>query len=195
MRKTLAFLLLLASAFALPRMAHAADGAVLLWMVSYEDEVTDFGDPNVSTVNDLVSRPDRYQVNGVRIRVGADGSSEYLNMIVGEEGAYEVGGSIAFWDRDYEEAGPAWADLSGRGLTDLFTIELGYFDASDNWTVMAVGDSKTYAELHEFITADPVDDPGYIPWTSSYTVPEPSSGLLMLVGAALLSLRRRTRWA
>lgn len=166
---------------------------VLLWWVSYEDSVSDFADPSVVTVNDLISRPDGYQVNGVRIRVGDVGSSEYLPMIVGEPGDYEVGGTIAFWDRDYEEAGPAWADLSRCEASDVFTIELGYFDVSENWTVMAVGETASYEALRKFINHDIVDVPGYIPWTSSYTVPEPSSGLLFIVGGAFLALRRRTR--
>ena len=166
---------------------------MLLWMVSYEDPVSDFADPSVVTVNDLISRPDGYQVNGVRIHVEGAGSMEYLPMIVGEEGEYEVGGTIAFWDRDYEQAGPAWASLAGCDASCIFMIELGYFDASENWTVMAVGEKATYDDLRRFISHDIIDVPGYIPWTSSYSVPEPSSGLLLVLGGALLALRRRTR--
>ena len=167
----------------------AAHGDVLLWWVSYEDAVSDFADPSVVTVNDLLSRPDGYEVNGVRIRVGESGSPEYLHMIVGEPGDYEIGGTIALWDRDYEEAGPAWADLTGHE-GESFTLELGYFDAEENWTVMAVGETASYDALRQFINADVVDVPGYIPWTTSYTVPEPSSGLLFFVGGLMLVLRR-----
>ena len=75
-----------------------------------------------------------------------------------------------------------------------FVIELGNWDGSA-WSTLAVSETVTYADLAANSHIDNVSgyNPNPItPWApSSYVVPEPTSGMLVLVGAALLALRRR----
>lgn len=75
-----------------------------------------------------------------------------------------------------------------------FVIELGNYDGS-NWSMLAVSETATYNDLsdsHNIIPAQDYNPVYATPWMpSSYVVPEPTSGMLVLVGAALLALRRR----
>ena len=75
-----------------------------------------------------------------------------------------------------------------------FVIELGNLDGSA-WSTLAVSETVTYADLAANSHIDNVSgyNPNPItPWEAqSYVVPEPTSGMLVLVGAALLALRRR----
>lgn len=82
-----------------------------------------------------------------------------------------------------------------------FAIELGSYDSGE-WTTLASSASLTYQQLQ---TGDGVNGsylttydatlpmPQGIWAPQSYNVPEPSSGLLVLIGASLLALRRRRR--
>ena len=82
-----------------------------------------------------------------------------------------------------------------------FAIELGSYDSGE-WTTLASSASLTYQQLQ---TGDGVNGsylttydatlpmPQGIWAPQSYNVPEPSSGLLVLIGAGLLALRRRRR--
>ena len=79
-----------------------------------------------------------------------------------------------------------------------FAIELGSYD-SGKWTTLATSATLTYQQLQ---TGDGVNGsylttydatlpmPQGIWAPTSYNVPEPSSGLLVLIGAGLLALRR-----
>jgi len=82
-----------------------------------------------------------------------------------------------------------------------FAIELGSYDSGE-WTVLATSASLTYQQLQtgdgvngSYITTYdatlPVPQGTWAP--QAYNVPEPSSGLMMLIGAGLLALRRRRR--
>lgn len=88
--------------------------------------------------------------------------------------------------------GPSWADFGQYAdETYSFAIELGFLTDNGDWFTMATGEIVGYDNLEAFRTADRVEDPRYVPWRSTYSVPEPSCGLLMLVGGALLALKRR----
>lgn len=85
---------------------------------------------------------------------------------------------------DYASGSPEYA----------FIIELGNWDGS-NWSTLAVSETVSYNSLDANSHIDHVSgvNPNPItPWVAtSYVVPEPTSGMLVLVGAALLALRRR----
>ncbi|MBO7684932.1 MAG: PEP-CTERM sorting domain-containing protein [Kiritimatiellae bacterium] len=80
-----------------------------------------------------------------------------------------------------------------------FAIELGSYDSREGWTTLATSASLTYQQLQtgdgtggSYITTydATVPTPQGIWAPQAYNVPEPSSGLLVLIGAGLLALRR-----
>ncbi len=72
-------------------------------------------------------------------------------------------------------------------------MELGNIDASDNWTTLAQSAAAAYSSLGDYIHETFDINPGQIAvWTpTQFTVPEPSGGLLTIVGFAVLALRRK----
>jgi hypothetical protein len=90
-----------------------------------------------------------------------------------------------------------FADLSG--ISDLgysFVLELGHWEQDSGWVATSMEASATYQELvaGKHISNWDNTAPTYgTPWTPSNfsVVPEPSSGLMVLVGTALLMLRRK----
>ena len=98
------------------------------------------------------------------------------------------------WDPSSEDPAYAVADLST--LTSVenysFYIELVLWDGSSD-SVTAISDIQTYTSLNNsgYISADIVATPSNLWHGTSYMVPEPSGGLLVLIGTGLLALRRR----
>ena len=93
--------------------------------------------------------------------------------------------------------GEAWYAVlpdSPEGLS--FMVELGNWE-NGQWTMIAQSQSYTYAELVSHIIehwSGPGATPAIQPWVATgYAVPEPSSGLLLLMGVGLLALRRKRR--
>lgn len=85
--------------------------------------------------------------------------------------------------------------LEGRDLTGYsFAIELGRWssDAADaSWILAAISDTETYANLTDYM-GQQIEQPGAQIWTpGAYSAPEPTSGLLTLIGLALLGLKRK----
>ena len=108
----------------------------------------------------------------------------------------DVGGN--FW------AGPGYADLSVLGGLNLsktglmFAIELGNLQTDDgfNWIVLAGSAGSSLQDLIDggHIISSDLSVQGSSDWKAAgYSVPEPSSGLLVLIGGALLALRRRRK--
>ena len=79
-----------------------------------------------------------------------------------------------------------------------FAIELGHWE-NDTWTTLATSVSYGYSELQNvgYTYAPSGGEMALVNLTAwaptSYAVPEPSSGLLLLIGASLLALKRRLR--
>ena len=77
-----------------------------------------------------------------------------------------------------------------------FAIELGNWDwQTGTWTMIATSDAVSYTTLKtagHIAEWDGTDPSAPAVWNpTSYVIPEPSGGMLMLVGLALLALRRR----
>ena len=78
-----------------------------------------------------------------------------------------------------------------------FAIELGNYDyMTGNWTALASSEVVSYTYLrdmgHIVKNWDGVYPEASAVWApASYSAPEPSSGLLLLVGGGLLALRRK----
>jgi len=88
----------------------------------------------------------------------------------------------------------AYLPSNPAGLS--FMIELGNWD-NGQWVGLAQSRAYTYTELKNHIvedwsTAEPTTQ--LKPWVADgYVVPEPSSGILLLIGGGLLALRRKRR--
>ena len=77
-------------------------------------------------------------------------------------------------------------------------VELGNIDSSDNWTTVATSAAATYYSLGAYIHESFGLNPSAMAvWTPNQftAVPEPSSGLLTLLGFAFLALRRKRKEA
>jgi len=77
-----------------------------------------------------------------------------------------------------------------------YAIELGTWGGDDGnkWIVAAISDWAGYADIQEYVSFQ-VDVPTATRWAADgfVAVPEPSSGVLLLIGGALLALRRKRR--
>ena len=89
--------------------------------------------------------------------------------------------------------------LAALQTTDLagyrFFIELINFEAGEMKGV-AITQTSSYSDLssnHHILGAAMTDVTNLVYWTPYFMIPEPTSGLLLLIGSALLALRRRRR--
>ena len=186
--------------------------SVLLWL--FDDPViSDFANPEATLhAGDLVGRGDAAgkKVNALRVSA-TDASGDKYYLAIGDAMSGDAWGDYVILpdmgDPQYGvpesfTAGPGFADFAGLGLSETgltFAIELGHAefngDAISEWVILAAG-SDTYENLKKFIIGEEGSMQQTLPWrNAAYSVPEPSSGLLMLVGGALLALRRRRKGA
>ncbi|MDO5318533.1 MAG: PEP-CTERM sorting domain-containing protein [bacterium] len=204
----LAISLLLASTCAV----RAGDESVLWWMF---DETTEINDINGSgatfTIDTLVGRGDAAGKTVNAIRIGAYDGDTLLGYLTINDGGPGGGNNLPYYSMPTEDfdtggeswnAGPTYANLGSYATMPevSFMIELGNWDASlgagNEWQILAHSDPGTMESLKDFLDVADFDMHTTLEWTGgSYSVPEPSSGLLILIGGALLALRRRRRAA
>ena len=122
----------------------------------------------------------------------------FLRLYAADEtGAFTLSDAI-YADVPNMPAAPFYAALGEYGSAEYtFSIELGAWTDDGLFDGLAVS-SWSYTALAPYIsTADSAFVPGSVSAQvlapMSYTVPEPGSGLLLLLGGALLALRRRAR--
>ena len=174
----------------LANICRAADGGELLhWMIMSTDFITGTAvDGSTYTAAEL-------GVNGARIRYeGTDGSSGYLPIIGvtsgGNNTPFEGAAGVGVPGGYYASLG------SYTGDAYSYVLELGNW-SSGSWTGTAMESKPTsYTYLNENLHIAQWEGitPSYArPWTpTEFTVvPEPTGGLLILLGGALLALRRR----
>lgn len=135
----------------------------------------------------------------------ADGEDHVLSTVYYEEetggytGVYEPGVGLVSDENDPPSTGWMWASIDvDDPTTAMFYIELGNYEMTENgpiWTqTVATGQSRSYNWL---VGNGSIGTPGdfsnvYEPWNGmTYSVPEPTSGLLALIGFAALALRRK----
>lgn len=197
------FLILLSVCF-----ARAEDESVLWWMF---DETTEISDKNgvgqTYTIDTLTGRGAASDKHVNAIRIGAYHGDTLLGYLTINDAGPNGGENLPYYSLPTEDfdtggvswnGGPTYANLGAFATTPevAFMIELGNWDVSlgagNEWLVFAHSDPATMAELAEFLDVANFDMHTTLEWTGgAYTVPEPSSGLLVLMGGALLMLRRR----
>lgn len=165
---------------------RAADGGeILWWMVEDLSQVSAVKDGQTVTAAEL-------GVNAARVRYETADASGYLPIYgVAEDKAYPATGTgaAALLPGEYFSSLGSFA-----GASYSFVLELGNW--SDGAWVRTSMESAaaSYDQLDRHLAEWHGMTPVYAqPWspTSFSVVPEPTGGVLMLLGAALLALRRR----
>ena len=189
----------------------SADEDILYWMVGSDATVEKDGvTTSVASFFENYGAPQdsafaaRVRVTGGNIQEGQD---VFLDLYIPGYGLDKGGGA---WGVEFSEVGGYWGagvptgnqspsgDYSAGTPEYSFIVELGNIDSSDNWTTVATSASATYSSLGEYIHQTFDINPGQIAvWSPSMftAVPEPSSGLLTLIGFAFLALRRKRKEA
>lgn len=158
---------------------------LMYWMVDYSEKAAD-GWINLSpnTGNDFTANDFNWSrlvavVNGEKVTVGA---AELVDLKAGTE------------------ADPLVADLSGlSGPITSFAVE--FFNDSDGslsllgWTESITPDELVAQGMIADFRDPKYPQASYAVWSPMEfaAVPEPTSGLLLLIGGALLALRRKQR--
>ena len=181
--------------------AQASD-YLLYWQVEDTATITWFDGTELGTVSDYTNR-DGQQINMARAvsTTAADGMYTYYMDIGVTSDTMEPTGDGAGTGPMLSYVGAFNSPTELAGLS--FAIELGNW-ANGQWTTLATTGMISYNDLTVqsaaeggayILTADQgYNLPTFMAWTpQSYNVPEPSSGLLVLIGASLLALRRRRR--
>ena len=186
MRKTFSILALVA--LGLASLASRADTAYLYWQVN-QDSLAEADKIQFSYARIAVENSDGTAVDGAPVYLTAPGSSSALE--VGSADGYNIGTSVAsligtdarnYFSSDYS-----------------FVVELmAYQRYNDSGNFDLVGRSTmNYEQIQNHIAYDGMGLPAIEGALSvaSFTriVPEPTSGLMFLVGGALLALRRKRR--
>ena len=178
---------------------------VLYWMVDENATVEDTQAGTTATIGDFFSSYPEGSAFAARVRVtGGDITQDtFLDLYIPGYGLDEGGGEygVVFGDAGgYWGAGVPTGNQSPSGDYSAgtpeysFIVELGNIDSRDNWTTVATSAAKAYSDLGDYIHETFDINPGQIAvWTPAQftVVPEPSGGLLTLMGVAVLALRRK----
>ena len=182
-----------------------ADEDVLYWMI--DSNATVEKDGVTSSVSSFFGEAPEGSAFAARVRVTGgniqEGQDVFLDLYIPGYGLDEGGGA---WGVEFSTVGGYWGagvptgnqSPSGNysaGTPEFsFIVELGNIDSSDNWTTVATSAAKAYSDLGDYIHQTFDINPGQIAvWTPAQftAVPEPSGGLLTLMGFAVLALRRK----
>lgn len=175
----------------------SAQASVLWW------ETNDPEDIEVENGDGTTTKAAALGVTDVRIRVsgGDAGDNSYLQMAYFDPntGGLTIGDTpgttvVAVPTGDvYAYLGPDGYNYDNAAYS--FTIELGNW-SDGTWTILAESDLANYSELAGHIApgGGGLDVPYALPWNPQHyvvPVPEPGSALLIVIGCAVLALRRR----
>ena len=179
----------------------AAENDVLYWMV--DDNATVDGE-GISTffANYEATEGSAFAAR-IRVTGGDITEDTFLDLYIPGYGLDAGGGEYGVEFSEvggYYGAGVPTGNQSPSGNYSAgspeysFILELGNIDSNDNWTTVATSAAATYSSLADYIhqTFD-MSPSSMAVWTPTEfsAVPEPSCGMLMAVGMALLALRRK----
>lgn len=140
----------------------------------------------------LNNNPNNDQYAAVAVLNGSGELVGYASLLDGD-GGENIGNIVTAADAMSDMQ---YADLSGYDTSYKFVVEMLSVNSDNAWERgWTSGTPMTYQELKD---AGYVSEGGMAPvavnaWTASVTIPEPTSGLLLLVGGSLLALRRKRR--
>ena len=185
----------------------SAEEDVLYWMIDSSATVEDTKTGTSKAIGDFFSSYDAPEGSAFAARVRVTGGNitedTFLDLYIPNYGIDTGNGDIGVLFSDaggYWGAGVPTGNQSPIGAYSAgspefsFIVELGNIDSSDNWTTVATSAAKAYSDLADYIHQTFDINPGQLAvWTPAQftAVPEPSGGLLTLMGVALLALRRR----
>ena len=202
----------LAAAILTAGILPAGENDVLYWMIDDTATVTPWGGGEAMSVSDFFSSHElagEGSAFAARIRVTGGNITEdtFLDLYIPGHGLDVGGGEYGV---EFSEVGGYWGagvptgnqspsgDFSAGSPEYSFIVELGNIDSSDNWTTVATSAAATYSSLADYIhqTFD-MNPSSMAVWTPTEfaAVPEPSSGLLVTIGLAVLALRRKRKGA
>lgn len=193
---------------------QAADNDIFYWMVDDSASV-DMGDGTSQSISAFFENYGAAADSSFAARVRVTGGDitedtfldlYYYDDTTGDFDTYSGDTGVDFGDTGsgYWGAGVPDGNLSPSGAYSAgtpeysFTLEIGnvVWDSEENpsWTTVATSDPVNYSSLGDYIghTFD-LNPPDTAIWTPTQftAIPEPSSGVLALLGMALLGLRRR----
>ena len=160
------------------------------WQVGDSLHASSLDDVIVTTFHEGNKTASELGVTEARIRV--DGTDTYLLAMTDPEGTDTFPAATVPGEAYSSIVSPyASAEYS-------FVIELGNWDWDNGtWTMIAASSAASYSELKDLghiVELSTIEATPPTTWApTSYTVPEPSGGLLFIIGGGLLALRRRRR--
>ena len=180
-------------------MAQAEDTLIYFRIVDGFEIVN--ADETTTTWSSSYRSAEGYAIDSARVAVTGGGLTDATPLLLG----YINGNTFVSSGADeiaLDETPPPqtmFAFITDYASAEYsFTIELGSYDSGE-WTTLATSASLTYQQLQtgdgvngSYITTynATLPTPQGIWAPQSYDVPEPSSGLMLLIGAGLLALRR-----
>ena len=173
---------------------------VLMWYL-------DLGDSEEECIHDKTFDSLNFYLRATDDHSVTIGLNDYTYLDMDDVGTGRNTGTATGIDGNF--AGVYHTDLSGAGDIDYSKYEfmLAAYNGSElvAWSAVLfnpdLGDSVMLSDLAGSLYSltnggdlNPMPSPGATPFSfGAYVVPEPSSGLMMLVGGALLALRRKRK--
>lgn len=143
-------------------------------------------------------------VNAIRVKAIDDTASKYLDLYDSIGPGVESFGNIRGLDADtnwivdplFAGFGEEYAKAGVKFVIELgnWNLDIEDFDDDSAWSVLASGSLTDYSTLlsAQYIQDLAAEDIPPMIWNGgSFTVPEPTGGMLTLLGLAMLALRRR----
>ena len=178
--------------------AMSSQASYLLW------QVTDTVVTSDECLSTLAEDKTASYVTRLRAGQGTDAStfSTYMDNGTFAAGVQDTGFALGTFNQ-----APSLSEAAGGAMkVDLGTIAedqsaqmyyveiLKWNDASQKFDTVAVSQMKSYVDLSDdgYIGTEMKDIPNIAIWAGSgYAVPEPTGGMLVLMGLAFLGLKRR----
>ena len=186
------------SALVLVLMAGAARGGVLYWMIA-DDASESFQYAYAQTLQKAKDTVQGGNADVVARAYAVDestGTRETYDFVGVAAVANDKGGTSF-------DGAPVPVELPSTAASDnwIFGVEMGFMDGNDTFTATyCAWDAKglTYAQLdamgaiqsNETAIYDRAINAAGATWSATTPVPEPTGGLLVLLGGAVLLLRR-----